>query len=117
MRGSRYAIPPTIDDRVLNFEDGLVVFTSDDPARQIVNEVTLLPRARVVNQSENRLLMNFNLPWGRFVGWVGDPDAGRARHFKGAVLQKANIGGGFFYGDTETGRLDFVAKPPPPPEE
>ena len=119
MVGSRYATPPASTNTVLQFTNnslGVMAFFGGSVPSPFTNSITLLPRAKVTNQSTNRLLMNFNLPWGRFVGLVRDPGSGALHHFKGAVLQKANYGAGFFIDRTGVGRVYFGPAPEPEPE-
>lgn len=116
--GSRYVAPPTATNSVLNFTNGLgiVAFSGGSTAGPFTNAVTLLPRTKVLNESTNRLQMNFNLPWGRFVGLVREPVTGALHQFKGAVLQKAGYGAGFFIDRNAIGRVYFGPVPEPEPE-
>ena len=59
--------------------------------------------------------MNFDLPWGRFVGLVREPGTGALHHFKGVVLQKAGYGSGFFIDRNAIGRVYFGPVPEPDP--
>lgn len=115
--GSRYAAPTTVTNMVLNLTNGIgiVACSGGSVTAPFTNEVMLLPRARVSNQSSNRLQMNFNLPWGRFVGTVREPGSGALHHFKGAVLQKANHGAGYFIDKHTTGRVYLGPAPEPQP--
>jgi len=116
--GSRYVAPPSATNAVLSFTNGLgiVAFSGGNIAAPFTNAVTLLPRAKVINDTTNRLQMNFNLPWGRFGGLVREPGTGALHHFKGAVLQKAGYGAGFFLDKNETGRVYFGPVPDADPE-
>jgi hypothetical protein len=118
VEGSRYVAPPTATNSVLNFTNGLgiVAFSGGNTAGPFTNAVTLMPRAKVTNESTNRLQMNFNLPWGRFVGLVREPGTGALHHFKGAVLQKACYGAGFFIDRNASGRVYLGPVPEPEPE-
>ncbi|HXU75129.1 MAG TPA: hypothetical protein VN794_01100, partial [Methylomirabilota bacterium] len=58
---------------------------------------------KCVNLSENKLSLTFSSSAGTFKGTVVDPATGGPVSFKGAVLQRFNLGGGYFRGTNESG--------------
>jgi hypothetical protein len=101
--GSRYLPPAGATDKILEISDGRVALTGGNLTGDFVNDITLEPRARIINRSDNPLRVSLGLPGGGFVGGVRDPASGKLISFRGAVLQKANYGAGFFRGTNEIG--------------
>jgi cyclophilin family peptidyl-prolyl cis-trans isomerase len=101
--GSRFLPPPT---PVLNFTDGTVGFANGNLTSDFANNVTLGLDGKVSNLSSNKLTLNISKS-GLFTGSVTPPGTTTAIPFKGAVLQKLNIGSGFFLGTNQSGSVLF----------
>lgn len=88
---------------VLNLTNGQARFSSGNLWQSFTNRISLDPKGKCVNLSENKLSLTFSSSTGTFKGTVVDPASGRPVSFKGAVLQKFNLGGGYFPGISEAG--------------
>lgn len=73
-------------------------FSGGNLLEDFANDITLGRNSRVLNLSSNRLNLDFTLSRGTYSGTVVDPETGRSRMFRGAVLQKPNQGFGFLAG-------------------
>ncbi len=100
--GSRYVSYGTTN-RVLNFTDGLVAFGEGNLLQAFTNNVILNTNNKVTNLSSNKLSLTITASSGLLKGSVNDPITGKAILFNGAVLQKQNIGAGFFLGTNQSG--------------
>jgi hypothetical protein len=87
-----------------------VLFTNGSPAANFVNDVRFVTN-RVINVSSNKLSMTITNLSGIFSGAVTNPIDGRKITYKGALLQKRNVGRGEFAGTNETGRVLLEAAP------
>lgn len=105
--GSRY-LPATGTNKIVNVSDAIVEFTGGNLAADFTNSVTLGPDSRIVNNSGNKLTMSISKSTGHFTGSVTPPGATTALSYKGAVLQKSKMGGGFFLGTNSAGRVLFL---------
>jgi len=110
LTGSLYQRPVPNTNRVVQIENGHVVFDGGNLATSFTNYVTLSPNNRVSNNlslSPNPLTMTINLLNGRFYGRVQVPGTSQWTPFRGALLQDANLGLGFFVGTDSTGEVRF----------
>jgi uncharacterized repeat protein (TIGR02543 family) len=105
--GSLYTPPATRTNRVLNISNGLVEFSGANLASAFTEEVLLASTNKVFDLGSARLTMNFAFSSGQFRGSVVNPENGKLITFKGAVLQKANVGFGMHSGTNRTGRVSF----------
>lgn len=103
--GSRYARPLPNTNRVVDVELGSLQFLGGNLLAPFANEVLVTTNNRVVNLGSNKLTLTLTLPTGLFNGRVVDPLTGRAIPFKGALLQKRDLGAGQFNGTNQTGRV------------
>ena len=71
----------------------------------ITNAVLLEPNNKVLNMSTNRLSLSFTVATGAFKGSVVDPATQKPISFGGVVLQKQNVGYGFFLGANQSGQV------------
>ena len=62
-------------------------------------------KGKVLNQGANKLSLSVSKSSGTFGGSVTPPDGGKPVSFKGALLQKQNVGSGFFLGTNASGRV------------
>jgi hypothetical protein len=94
LHGSRYQAA----NKVLSFSNGQLTLEGGGLQDDIVNQITLGDGNRVTNLSSNKLNLAFSAATGLFSGRVADPGSSTAIPFKGAVLQKQNVGFGWFPG-------------------
>ena len=105
-RSSRWHVRPVPNtNRVVNVELGSLQFLGGNLITPFANDILVTTNNRVVNLSSNRLTMTLTLPTGLFNGRVVDPLTGRTIPFKGALLQKRELGAGQFNGTNQTGRV------------
>lgn len=75
----------------------------------VVNHITLGPGNRVTNQSPNKLSLVFMPGSGTFSGRVVDPSTLKSIGFTGVVLQRMDIGAGYFRGASQSGKVSLAA--------
>jgi hypothetical protein len=102
--GSHYVRPPR-GTKVLDLTTARIEFNGGNLDRGITNHIVLDSNNRVLNQSANGLRLSFSLSNGSFGGSVKDPITFYWIPFKGVVLQKNNVGAGFFPGWDQTGEV------------
>jgi uncharacterized repeat protein (TIGR02543 family) len=102
--GSRY-VAPTATQPLLNMTDGSVEFSFDNVATEFANQIQLTTGHRFVNQSANRLSLSVSKSTGRFSGSVVPPAGGKSISFVGALLQRQNLGGGYFLSTNRSGNV------------
>jgi hypothetical protein len=105
MQGSIYTPPGT--NRVFDLDTAFVGFSAGDLPEPFTNTVALGPNSRVTHSSPNNLAMTVTPATGVFAGKATPPGAKRALRFKGAILQRQGMGGGFFPGTNQFGRVYF----------
>jgi hypothetical protein len=106
-QGSRYVAPTNSATRVINLTNGIVYFEGGNLTGPFTNVVALVATNRVLNGSSNALTVNLTVSNGTFTGKVTVPGTTRTNTFKGAVLQDADSGYGFFLGTNQSGRVFF----------
>jgi hypothetical protein len=106
--GSSYRPPTT--NRVVNFTNAIVDFTGGNPQLDFANDVMLSADNTVLNNSTNKLTLTIQKPTGLFTGSVTPPGGTTAQPFRGALLQKQNLGSGFFLGTNQSGRVQFLGQ-------
>lgn len=104
--GSSYVKPPH-GTSVLDFTNGTIQFNGQNLYQGITNNVILTTYNKIQNQSANGLQLNFSLSSGSFSGKVMDPITWQWYPFKGVVVQKRNIGTGYFSAWNLTGEVWF----------
>jgi hypothetical protein len=103
--GSQYT-RPAAGNNVLTFTDGQVVLTGDSLDQDITNQIQVGARNRVTNVSDNKLSLSFTPSTGLFKGRVTDPATSKPISFSGVVLQKSDVGRGWFPGQNQqTGKV------------
>lgn len=102
--GSRYAAP-TASQTLLNMTNGSVEFSFDNVSMEFANQIQLTPQHTFVNQSANRLSLSVSKSTGRFSGSVMPPSGGQSISFTGALLQRQNLGGGYFLSTNRSGNV------------
>jgi len=118
--GSVYRAPAATG-RILQLTNAQVTLTGGNlmaPEQPLVDPVELGLRSIVVNTLPNvlaSLTVKFTTSSGRFSGTFIESSSTRRVAFSGVVLQKWNMGSGFFLGTNESGRVTFEAFSPPLP--
>ncbi len=105
---------PRGTNRVLQIDMGTVTFEGGNLAGAFTNLATLGAKNKLTNLTTNQpLIFNITVPTGLFTGSVKVNDSGVDRKliFKGALLQRQNLGGGFFLGTDESGPVRFEPQP------
>jgi hypothetical protein len=105
--GSRF-VPPTAGNQVVALSDAIVGFVGGNLTTDFTNSVTLGADSKIVNHGANKLVLSISKSSGLFTGSVTPPDATASVPYKGAVLQKSKLGGGFFLGTNQAGRVLFL---------
>lgn len=103
--GSRYQ-KPAKGQKILDLTEAAVEFIGGNLSESFTNHVSLDSNNHVVNFSQNKLSMSFNLGNGSFTGKVQDPNALNIMlPFRGVVLQNYGVAAGFFSDWTRTGEI------------
>jgi hypothetical protein len=106
--GSIYRAPLGNTNRVLDFSNGLVVFSGGNLTNAFTNLVALVPGGKVTNASTNKLTFTVVKPSGLFNGTVVVPETGKKQSFKGALFQKGTNASGYFLSTNASGRVQMV---------
>lgn len=101
--GSRYQFSKGVP--ALNFSTGQVWFAKGNLPTAFTNQVVLKTNNTVLNLSTNRLSLSLTTSSGLFGGSVVNPMTGKLTSFKGVVLQKQELGSGYFLGTNQSGRV------------
>jgi hypothetical protein len=102
MLGSRYTPPPALTN-------GLAIFTDGNLTAPFTNNFAFSKGFKVSNLGTNKFNLSINPSSGLFKGTVLDPDSG-VISFRGAILEKAGIGAGFFLGTDQSGQV-YLSQP------
>jgi hypothetical protein len=102
--GSRYQ-QPARGTPILNLSPGSIELTGANLAQGITNRISLGTGNRVTNLSSNKLSLTFSTTAGSFKGSIVNPASGKSISFNGVVLQKPNVGRGFFLDRTQSGEV------------
>lgn len=92
---------------VLNMTNGLVSFAYGNLAQNFTNQILLTNNSVVMNLSSNKLSCKINPSSGQFSGSVTIPGAKQTFPFAGVILQKQNLGTGYFLGGNQSGLVSF----------
>jgi Big-like domain-containing protein/List-Bact-rpt repeat protein len=95
---------------VLDFSTGQFSLSNGNLAASLVNEIALDSASKITSTNAT-LKISISTATGSFRGSVGNPTGGKAISFAGVVLQKQNVGGGFFTGTNQTGRAHLGPDP------
>jgi hypothetical protein len=98
--GSAYQFQPGV--RVLNFSTGQVQLDNGNLSQSVTNHISLDASSKVTGEGVN---LTVTTTFGLFKGSVLNPISGRTIPFNGVVLQKQNLGSGYFIGTSESGRI------------
>jgi hypothetical protein len=104
--------PPPVGQRVITFVDGLdnglIRFGDGNLPSPVVALVTVTSANGVVSSNVTMKIVSTT---GVFSGTFIHPGTGARIAFKGAVLQKQNLGSGYFLGTSQTGYVNFEPAP------
>jgi hypothetical protein len=112
LTGSRYN-RPAVDERVLDFGTNgrAVLELSDGPFSAPIRSLGIVNPGQIASFAAPISALHI-YPWnGLFTGQFIHPADGRPREFSGVVLQKRNIGGGFFIDSQEGGQVLLTPAP------
>jgi hypothetical protein len=104
---SGYTAPVNSTTPVINLTNGVVTFDGGNLSAPFTNEVRLTSSNRVINDGANALSLSLVLSNGTFSGKVTVPGTTRTNAFKGALLQNAGSGFGYFLGTNQSGHVYF----------
>lgn len=107
--GSHFMLPAATN-RVLDITNGVVAFTNGNAISGFTNLVVLDANGKVTNQGTNKMSLNISRSSGTFSGSVTPAAGGKTISFKGALLQKQNLGSGFFPATNGSGRVSLRAQ-------
>ena len=110
LTGSVYLAPAT-SNRVVNITNAVVVLAGGNLSQPFTNHAVLGVDNKVTNRSSNSLVLTIRLPTGLYTGIATEPGTGRTVLLRGAMLQKHNLGCGFFAGTNQSGRVTFEPVP------
>jgi hypothetical protein len=103
--GSGYVPPVGDTNSLVSFTNGCLRFCGGELAASFTNAFTLGLKDKVADLCTNKLAMTFSRSNGRFAGRVNNPRTGLSQVFRGAVLQKANIGCGYLLGTNQSSEV------------
>lgn len=106
--GSRY-VAPLPGTRALNLTGGVLAFSAGDLGSPF--DAVLGLAANNLVTGEPGLVMNLVTPQGLFNGTINNASSGGPLVFQGALLQKANKGGGFFLRNNQSGDVKLNPAP------
>ena len=104
--GSRYTRPAS-GQNVLPLTDAVLVLSGTGSS--LTNQISIANN-RVKDLSGHKLSLSFTPGTGLFQGSVVVPATQRKVPFNGVVLQKQNLGRGFFVNGSQSGRVLLRAK-------
>ncbi len=101
--GSLYTRPAS-GTSVLSLSNGSLIFSGGGLTHPWTNAITLGSNNKVTAPSQIKLSLNINTSSGLFKGQALS-EMGRVLSFQGVVLEKANIGVGYFLNNGECGQV------------
>lgn len=84
---------------------GLAAFSNGNLPDEFVNNITLSAANKITNTSTNALSATITTSTGLFKVTVTDPQTGKAITANGVILQKQDVGSGYFLGTNQAGRV------------
>jgi Divergent InlB B-repeat domain/Fibronectin type III domain/Bacterial Ig domain len=97
--GSIYVLPAGAN--ILNLTSAELEVSGGNLASIFTNSVTL-GRRNTVTAADKHFSMRFASTSGLYRGRLRDPETGKMRAFRGAVLQKVNVAYGFMLGESQS---------------
>ena len=101
--GSRYSSGMRVP--VLNLSTGMVWFANGNLPQSYTNTFLLGTGNKVTHLGTGKLSLSFIPSSGSFLGRAVNPETDQSIPFSGVVLQKQNLGAGFFLGTDQSGRV------------
>ncbi|MEO5804821.1 MAG: delta-60 repeat domain-containing protein [Verrucomicrobiota bacterium] len=108
--GSLY-VPPSSGSPPVDWTSGSVAFAGGNLAGSLSNAVALGANNKFVITSTNKTVVNLVNSSGLLNGSFIHPNTGKRTAFKGALLQKQQLGSGVFLGTNESGYFILQAMP------
>jgi hypothetical protein len=102
--GSAYHAPAA-GMRVLNLTQGNLVLSGGGLSQSVTNGVTLGMNNKLSSTSDKSLTLTITASSGLFKGTLLNPATGKMVPIQGAVSRKANIGVGYFLGESTSGEV------------
>jgi hypothetical protein len=93
---------------LINWTDGQIRLENGNLTDSITNGLSISPNNTV--SGTNNLSLSFTTSSGLFHGSVMDPATGKPVLVNGALLQKQNVGYGYFFGTNQTGRVTLESQ-------
>lgn len=108
--GSRFLPPVGVTNRILAITNAVVAFSGGGLAEPLDCNIVIGANHRVTNTSPHKVTLVFTKPDGQpyngmFSGTFIPPGASKGVPFKGAVLQKLNLGAGHFVRSNLSGHV------------
>jgi hypothetical protein len=88
---------------LVNWTDGQIILENGNLATAVTNGLSISPNNTI--SGTNNLKLTFTTTSGLFQGSVLNPATGKLIAVKGALLQKQNLGYGYFLGTNQTGSV------------
>src|SRR5207253_1186274 len=88
---------------VLELGMGQIWLANGNLSQGFTNEIALGSNNKISNLSSNKLSIAISTSTGLFKGSIVSPINGKAISINGAVLQKPNVGVGYFLGTNQSG--------------
>ena len=104
--GSAFA-QPFAGTRVLNFTQGQVWLAGGNLPFDFGHQILLGTNNRITNLTDSKSTLSLTVSSGLFQGSIMDPSTRRKISIKGVVLQKRNVGFGYFLGSDQSGSVYF----------
>ncbi|MEY2427329.1 MAG: hypothetical protein QOJ40_214 [Verrucomicrobiota bacterium] len=107
--GSLYTRPSS-GSSALNFSNGSLTFSGGGLSQPWIIPIALGLNSKVTAPSDVKLSLSINPSSGLFKGHALSPETGKTIPFQGVVLERANIGVGYFLNNTDCGQV-FLGAP------
>jgi hypothetical protein len=102
--GSKYT-PPAVGTRSLRMLTGTLSLNGGGLSQPLSFPISIDANNKVTSASTNKLTLSIVPSSGLFRGSTINPDTRKLFNFQGALLEKANIGAGFFLGTNQSGQV------------
>lgn len=99
--GSKYSFTAGVP--LVNWTDGQILLENGNLLPGITNALSIDTNNKITGT--NKLAVAFTTATGAFHGSVINPDTGKPIAVNGVLLQKQNVGFGYFLGTNQTGRV------------
>jgi hypothetical protein len=107
--GSVYRL--TNSEPVLGFAQAQVSLAGGNLSASITQQIGLGTQSQIVDSTDNKPAFTLTASTGLLTGWVAGPLTGEPIFVKCIVLQKQQLGAGFFLGTTQSGRALLAPAP------